>query len=60
MVNMFCLSEVLLFVGVIEHQGQCSPKGEGFVTTLVKNLCNKVNKGKIITKVMALVFQAEC
>ena len=30
------------------------------VTTLVKNQCNKVNKGKIINMVMRQVFQAEC
>jgi len=30
------------------------------VTTLVKNPCNKINKGKIITKVMGHVFQAKC
>lgn len=29
-------SMVLLVIGVIEHQGRCSPKGEGLVTTLVK------------------------
>ena len=30
------------------------------VTTLVKIPCNKVNKGKIITKVMGHIFQAKC
>jgi len=29
----------LLVVGVIEHRGQCSPKWEGFIKTLVKNPC---------------------
>jgi len=29
-------SVVLLVIGVIEHRGWCSAKGEGFVITLVK------------------------
>ena len=32
----------LLVASVIEHQGRCSPKGEGFVTTLVKNPCKNI------------------
>ena len=36
------------------------PKGEGSVIALVKNPCNKVNKGKIINKVMGHVSQDEC
>ena len=32
-------SIVMLVIGVIEHRGWCSPKGKGFVTTLVKNSC---------------------
>ena len=58
--NMFCFSTVLLVVGVIEYRGQCFPKGEGSVIALVKIPCNKVNKGKIKTKVMGHIFQAEC
>jgi len=27
----FPFSVVLLVVGIIEHRGQCSPKGDGFV-----------------------------
>jgi len=30
------------------------------VTILIKNPCNKVNKGKIITMVMGHIFQVEC
>jgi len=37
-----------MVIGFVEHQGRISPKGEGFVTTLVKIPCNK---GKIITLV---------
>ena len=32
-------SVVLLVMGVIEHRGQCSPKGKGSITSLVKNPC---------------------
>jgi len=32
-------SEVLLVIGVSEHRGECSPKGDGSVTTLFKNPC---------------------
>ena len=35
---------VLLVIGVTEHWGQCSRKGEGSVIALVKNPCNKINK----------------
>ena len=28
-------------IGVVEHRGRCSPKGEGSVTSLVKIPCNK-------------------
>jgi len=49
----------LVVVGVIQHRGRCSPKGEGSVTTLVKFHVNKVNKGKIITMVMGHLLQAE-
>jgi len=56
---MFCFSAVLFIVGVIKHWGWCSPKGEGSVIALVKNLCNIVNKGKILTKVMGHIFQVE-
>jgi len=55
----FFLSVVLLVVGFNEHRKWCSPKG-GSITTLVKIPCNKVNKGKIITKVMGHLFQSEC
>jgi len=33
------LSVVLLVICVSEHRGWCSPKGEGYVTTLAKNSC---------------------
>jgi len=33
------VSAPLLVVGVIEHRGRCSPKGEGSVKNLVKNSC---------------------
>jgi len=33
---------VMLVICVIEHQGQCFPKGEGSVTTLVKIPCKKL------------------
>jgi len=33
-------SVVLLVIGVIEHRGWCSPKGEGTVITLLKIPCN--------------------
>lgn len=58
--SMFCFSVVFLVVGVIEHRERRSPEGEGSTTTLDKIPCNKVNQGKIITKVMGHVFQAEC
>jgi len=58
--SIFFLLVVLLVVGVIKHQEWYSPKGEGYVTTLVKIPHNKVIKGKLITKVMGNVFQAEC
>lgn len=38
-----------MVIGVVEHQGQCSPKGEGSVTTMVKVHVIKVIKGEIIT-----------
>jgi len=47
----------LLVIGVMEHRGQCPPKGEGSIITLVKNPCNKVNNGKIIIVVMGHLFQ---
>jgi len=31
----------LAIIGVVEHQGRCSPKGEGSVTIVVKIPCNK-------------------
>ena len=34
-------SAVLLVIGVTEQWGWCSPKGEGYVTTMVKIPCNK-------------------
>lgn len=37
----FFLTTTFLVVGVIEHQGWSSPKGESFVTDLVKIPCNK-------------------
>ena len=48
------ISTVLLVVGVIEQRGQCSLKGEGSVTTLVKTHV-KIYK----TTVMGYVIQAE-
>jgi len=36
------LLTALLVIGVIEHRGWCSPKGEGFVTSLVKNPCKNI------------------
>jgi len=35
-------SGVLLVIGVFEHQGWCSPKGEDSVTALVKNPCKNI------------------
>jgi len=45
---------VLLVVGIIKHQGRCSPKGEGFVAALVKNSSKKYK-----TIVMIHIFQVE-
>jgi len=43
---------VFLVIGAIEHRGQCSLKGVGFVTTLIKKpvfiwftMVKKINKG---------------
>jgi len=33
---------VMLVIGVIKHQGWCSPKGEGSVTALVKIPCKNI------------------
>ena len=49
----------LVVIGVCEHRGWCSHKGEGYLTTLVKIPCNKSNKGKIITRLMGHLFQVE-
>jgi len=57
--NMFFFLIVLLILGVIEHRGRFPPKGESSVTTLIKIPCNKVDRGKIITKVMGHVLQDE-
>ena len=57
--NMFSFLAVLLVVGVIQHSGWCSLKGEGFVIALVKIPCSNVNKGKIIIQVMGQIFQVE-
>jgi len=55
-------SAVFLVIGVIEHRGHCSPKGEGSITALVKihvniyiyiriqswDMYSKMNSGKNI------------
>jgi len=48
-------SIVLLVIGVIEHRGQCSPKGEGSVIALVKIPCKNI----YMATVMEYVFQVE-
>ncbi len=48
-------SVALLVIGFIEHQGRCSPKEEGFVTSLVKIPCKK----NIRPCLIGHVFQVE-
>ena len=41
-------SVVFLVIGVIEHRGRCSPKGEGSITTQVKIPCKKIYKATVM------------
>jgi len=50
-------SMVMLVIGTIKHRGRCSPKGEGFVTTLVKIPCKYIYI--YMATVMGHVFQAK-
>jgi len=38
----FLFSVVLAVIGVIEHRGHCSPKGEASVIALVNNSCKNI------------------